>query len=112
MTARPAPRVGTPRKRDAVTVLAPRGVTTRGATAGDTTLRPAAGATVFGVVFGCLTARDVAFGCVTVRDVAFGCLTTRDVTFDCVTVRGAARCGAATRGAALCGAARCGATRG
>src|SRR6188474_2544418 len=111
MTARPAPRVGTPRRRDVVTVLT-RGVTTRGAAAGDTTLRPAAGATVFGAVFGCFTARDVPFGCVTVRDVAFGCLTSRDVTFGCVTARGAARCGAATRGADLCGAARCGATRG
>jgi len=38
-------------------------VTTRGAAPGDTTLRPvAAGATAFGVAFGCLTTREVAFG--------------------------------------------------
>jgi len=63
MTVRPAPRVGTPRKRDAVTALVPRGVTTRGAAAGDTTLRPAAvGATTFGVAFGCVPTRGVTLG--------------------------------------------------
>jgi hypothetical protein len=63
MTARRTPFVGTPRKRDAVTVLLPFGVTTRGA------------------AFRCVTARDVAFRCVTARDVAFRCVTTRDVAF-------------------------------
>ena len=79
---------GTPRKRDAVTVLVPRGVTTRGAAAGDTTLRPpAVGATAFEVALGCLTARDVAFGCLTAREVVFDCLTARVAAFGCLTAR-------------------------
>jgi hypothetical protein len=98
MTVRPAPRAGTPRKRDVVTVLVPFGVITRAAAAGDTTLRPlAVGPTTFDVdfrclisrvvAFDCLTAREVVFGCVATREVAFGCRTTREVAVGCLTTR-------------------------
>src|SRR5664279_1058388 len=69
MTALLTPCVGTPRKRDAVTVLLPFGVTTRG------------------VAFRCVTACEVVFRCVTAREVAFRCVTAREVAFRCVTVR-------------------------
>ena len=96
MTARPAPRAGTPRKRDAVTARVPRGVTTRGAAVRDVALRPAAvGATTFGVDFGCLTMRGAAFCRVTVLGAVRRGVTMRGAIFCGVTTRCCVRRGVA-----------------